>query len=515
MAIAPPEQLLADAGCGMPAAGRRPDRGDGSFVNPVLPGDHPDPCVIKDGDDYYLSCASQQFSPGAVIWHSRDLVNWAPIGAALQEPVGCVWSVDLVRHAGRCFLYVAVLQGRRTAILALHADDMHGPWSEPVDLGLRDCLDPCHVVAEDGSRHLFVNGVRRVRLSDDGLATLGAPEHAHLAAFPAGTQPPCATAGPRLFWRGDHLYLLNAAGGADDGSAPHMLAVARSRSVFGPWEDCPFNPLQREDDGWTTGGTPTLVAGPNGDWWLLCHGHEAGRRTLGRQALLQPVDWGRDDWLRRRADALGRPQRMPQGGQPSPGLPALSDDFRSSRLGSRWQFFDAAPGEMQRLHFDDQGLLLTAKGSGLADCSPLTCVADDASYEAELAFELHGKAQGGMALFHDARGFVGIGIGEGRMHTYSYGQQHRWMQQPVPGTRHRLRITLRHHRISFEHAADDGPWTPNPWLHEVSALHLNRSDSPNGLRLALFGAGCGEVRMTRFSYRALDARQTPGSAARP
>ncbi|MCF5932833.1 xylosidase, partial [Xanthomonas perforans] len=34
------------------------DQGDGSFLNPVLAGDHPDPSVLKDGDDYYLTLSS-------------------------------------------------------------------------------------------------------------------------------------------------------------------------------------------------------------------------------------------------------------------------------------------------------------------------------------------------------------------------------------------------------------------------------------------------------------------------
>ena len=65
------------ASLGGPApAQRRPDLGDGTFLNPILPGDHPDPCILKDGTDYYLACSSLQFTPGPVIWHSRDLVNW-------------------------------------------------------------------------------------------------------------------------------------------------------------------------------------------------------------------------------------------------------------------------------------------------------------------------------------------------------------------------------------------------------------------------------------------------------
>ena len=54
---------------------RRADLGDGTYVNPVLSGDRPDPNILKDGDDYYATFSSFQYYPGVVIWHSRDLVT--------------------------------------------------------------------------------------------------------------------------------------------------------------------------------------------------------------------------------------------------------------------------------------------------------------------------------------------------------------------------------------------------------------------------------------------------------
>ncbi|MFG6432945.1 family 43 glycosylhydrolase [Roseateles sp. LYH14W] len=468
---------------------RRADLGDGSFRNPVVGGDHPDPTVLKDGADYYLTFSSLQSCPGAVIWHSRDLVNWAPIAAALTQPLGTVRAPHLVKHQGRYFIYLCAQRGGRLAIHVSHADNMRGPWSDPVDLGLDGCTDPAHAVDEDGSRHLFVSGGRRIALTDDGLATRGALVRAHAEA-------------PRLLRRGEFFYSLGATASGDGPPGSHVVKVARSPSLSGPWEACPFKLMDRTNgaaDAWWTSGHANLVEGPAGDWWLVCHGHENGGR-LGRQTLLQPVEWTRDGWCRVKGDQLDRPQRKPRRGAASPAGPALSDDFSSGRLGLQWSFFDAAPGELLRVRHDGAGLLLAAKGRSLADCSPLTCVLGDRSYVAELEFELIGAAQGGLALFHDARGFVGVGIGDGCMHTYSYGQEHRWMQQPVPGRHHRLRVTNHRHLVSFEHAIGDGPWVPSPWLKDVSALHQTVQDSFASLRLALFAAGEGEVRLRRFIY---------------
>ena len=56
------------------------DQGNGTFRNPVLPGDFSDPDVIRVGDDYYGISSTLQESPGMVVFHSKDLVNWEIIG---------------------------------------------------------------------------------------------------------------------------------------------------------------------------------------------------------------------------------------------------------------------------------------------------------------------------------------------------------------------------------------------------------------------------------------------------
>ena len=95
---------------------RRADLGDGTFLNPILSGDHPDPSVLKDGDDYYMTFSSFDAYPGLVVWHSRDLVNWPPIGPALRKNVGAVWAPDLVKHGGR---YLHLLSRRRAVPIEL------------------------------------------------------------------------------------------------------------------------------------------------------------------------------------------------------------------------------------------------------------------------------------------------------------------------------------------------------------------------------------------------------------
>ena len=52
------------------------DNNDGTFTNPVVWADVPDPDVIRVGDDFYLVSTTMHLMPGAPVMHSKDLVNW-------------------------------------------------------------------------------------------------------------------------------------------------------------------------------------------------------------------------------------------------------------------------------------------------------------------------------------------------------------------------------------------------------------------------------------------------------
>lgn len=493
---------------------RRADLGNGQYLNPIVAGDHADPTVLKDGDDYYMTFSSFQSTPGAILWHSQDLVNWTPIAAALNQPLGTVWAMDLVKHQGRYYLYIPVLQAQGTGIYVVHADNIRGPWSAPIDLKVPNCIDPGHVVGEDGRRYLFVSGGRRVRLKDDGLATDGPLEDNAWQPwrYPADwVVEMFAPEGPKLFRRGDWFYLVSAVGGTAGPPTSHMVTLARSRSVHGPWENAPNNPIVRTtsaSEPWWSRGHATVVEGPAGDWWMVYHGYENGFRTLGRQALLEPVEWTRDGWLRAKGGTLDQPLPKPRMKGPArPSAPsgmALSDDFASGRLGLQWAFHAPGPGEAQRLRFEDGALVIRGKGQALKDSSPLTCACGDRSYEISVELEIVGEGHGGLALFYDERGHAGIGFSTTQMLTYGYGEEHGWMRETMATRRVHIRLINREHAVTWRYSHDGGQtWQQHPWQMEVSGLHHNVFGGFVSLRPALFSAGAGEVRARRFVYRAL------------
>jgi len=61
---------------------RRSDNGDGTFTNPVLYADYPDPDIIRVGEYFYMVSTTFADSPGLTVLRSQDLVNWDIIAHA-------------------------------------------------------------------------------------------------------------------------------------------------------------------------------------------------------------------------------------------------------------------------------------------------------------------------------------------------------------------------------------------------------------------------------------------------
>lgn len=487
---------------------RRADLGNGKFLNPVFAGDHPDPTVLRDGDTYYMTCSSFDAYPGLVIWKSTDLVNWSPVTAALTTPIGSVWAPELCKHGGRYYLYIPARFPEYRSNYVIWADGIEGPWSEPIDLKLPAHIDPGHAVGEDGKRYLFLSGGDRVRLTDDGLATAGEVEHVYDPwRYPADwTVEGFAPEGPKITRRGDWFYLITAVGGTAGPPTGHMVIAARSRSIHGPWEDCPHNPLVRTwsaSEKWWSRGHATLVEAPDGDWWMAYHGYENGFWTLGRQMLLDPVEWSADGWPVAKGGDLSAPLPKPavSTGQ-SHGQP-LSDDFSTNRLGKLWAFYNPGPDEDARFRLTAGGLALAAKGTGPADGSPLCFVNGDLAYEVEADIELGEGTEAGVLLFYSKRLYAGLGFDANGFVMHRYGRPRRSRASQNHGKRLFIRIRNDHHIVTIHTSPDGTAWEKFGVQMEVSGYHHNTDGDFLSLRPALYASGAGEAKVRNVTYRAV------------
>jgi xylan 1,4-beta-xylosidase len=487
---------------------RKADRGDGTFLNPIISGDHPDPSVIRVGADYYLSFSSFDAYPGLPLWNSQDLVNWRPLGSTLTMPVGSVWAPELVHHGGRFYNYFHARTSEYRSLYVIHADRIDGPWSDPVDLKLHAHIDPGHAVGEDGKRYLFLSNGDRVALTDDGLATAGPVEH----VYDPWRYPPewnvetFAPEGPKVLKRGGWYYLILAVGGTAGPPTGHMVIVARSRSIHGPWENAPNNPIVRTTSAaekWWSRGHATAIEGPDGSWWLVYHGYENAFWTLGRQTLLDPMHWNGEGWPVADGGDLSRPLRKPRGGAALPHGTKLSDDFAGGKLAAQWAFYDPAANEAARLRFDPDALVLAGKGAQPRDASPLCFIAGDLAYEMTVQVEVRGGAQAGVLLFYNRRLYCGLGFDEQRFTLHRYGLERTRAKPAGAGRRLWLRVRNDRHIVTFHHSDDGRIWTKFDVQMEVSGYHHNVAGDFLSLRPGLFVAGAGEAAFSRLEFKAL------------
>ena len=491
---------------------RLADLGDGNFLNPVFSGDRPDPTILKDGDDYWMTFSSFESYPGIVIWHSNDLVNWAPVGPALTKPVGSVWACDIARHGGRYFIYFPARTKERRSNYVVHARSMRGPWSEPIDLNLPAHIDPGHVVGEDGRRYLFLSGGDRVKLTDDGLATDGPVEHVYDPwKYPDDwVVESFSPEGPKVLRHGEYFYMITAVGGTAGPPTGHMVIAARAKSIHGPWENCPHNPLVRTTDArekWWSRGHATVFEGPDGQWWSVYHGYENGFWTLGRQTLLDRIEWTDDGWFRFLGKDLSAPQPKPMLARrpakpPEHHIP-LSDDFSRDKFGVQWAFYDPGINEKARVSYENGALVMAGKGDSPGNCSPLTCITGDQAYRCEVEIEVEGEATGGVLFFYNRRMYCGLGFNDRQLVRHRTAIDAPRRKPAGIGRRMFIRFENNRHIVTFHTSPDGKNWTKFDTQMEISGYHHNVAYDFLSVRPGLYAAGNGRVRFRNFKFQTI------------
>ncbi len=324
----------------------RPDRGDGTYANPVLFADYSDPDVVRVDGDYYLVSSSFGNVPGLPMLHSRDLVSWTIVGHALQRlPPDFdrprhgkgVWAPSIRHHGGRLWIFWG---DPDAGLYMTTAERAEGPWHEPFLVKpARGLIDPCPLWDDDGRLYLvhawaksragFNAVLTVVELSPDGRRVLGEGR----TVFEGGAKHPTIE-GPKLYKRDGWYWIFAPAGGVK----PGWQVALRSRSVYGPYEDRIV--LAQGRTGVNGPHQGAWVSAPDGGDWFL---HFQDRGAYGRVVHLQPMRW-RDGWPVMGDDAdgdgTGEPvasARKPVAGEP-PREPQASDEFDGASLGLQWQW---------------------------------------------------------------------------------------------------------------------------------------------------------------------------------
>lgn len=326
------------------------DQGDGTYKNPVLYADYSDPDVCRVGDDFYMTSSSFGCLPALQILHSKDLVNWSIVSAAVPASLpphtdvtpqhgNRVWAPCIRHHNGEFYIFWG---DPDQGIFMTKAKDVKGPWCEPVLVkAAKGIIDTTPLWDEDGRvylAHAYAGsraGLKSViavcELSADATRTIS-PSRIVFDGHEA--HETCE--GPKFYKRNGYYYIFHPAGGVPTG----WQVVLRSKNVYGPYEwknvlaqgNSPVNGPHQ--GGW--------VDTPSGEDWFL-HFQDVG--AAGRLVHLQPVRWV-NDWPvigeDKDGDGCGEPvltYKKPNVGKTYPiCTPQESDEFNTNELGLQWQW---------------------------------------------------------------------------------------------------------------------------------------------------------------------------------
>jgi beta-xylosidase len=306
------------------------DNGDGTFTNPVIFADFPDPDVIRVGDVYYMVTTTMHHFPGATILKSHDLVNWEYCANPLEtiESTSCYnldgcnryshgqWASSLKYKNGTFYLHFNTLD---EGSYLLTATDPEGTWTKRklassfYDAGL--------FFDEDGKTYI-VSGINNLKIAELDADFKVVKEQ----AITFGTIQPGidnkGTEGSHLYKINGYYYIYATTGGY------YATQVAyRSKNIFGPYDEKEVFNSDRIHQG-------ALIQTQTGEWWTMLF---ADKGAYGRLPMLEPVTWV-DNWPMVGVSGKGvTTYKKPNVGKSYPvtALPT-NDNFRNYRLGLQW-----------------------------------------------------------------------------------------------------------------------------------------------------------------------------------
>ncbi len=493
------------------------------YRNPVIAGDHPDPSIIRVGNDYWASSTASAWGPIFPLLHSTDLVNWELTGSVLPHRPGWAtddfWAPEISEFKGRFYVYyVARQRNGLLSVAVATAEKPGGPYIDhgPIIAQADGSIDPFPVTDTNGVRYLVwkEDGNSQQKptpiwaqpLNDDGTQLVG---EKHELIHNDTKWEGGVVEGPCIIRHGDWFYLFYSGNGCCGTGCHYALGVARSHSLLGPWEKNPMNPILAANDAWKCPGHGTVITDPEGRYWLLYHAYSAtGSIFTGREGMLDEVKFQANGWPTIN-DNNGPSQQAPSplGVTQKVFGVSYADDFNSANLESGWQW-PQHHEPVYRLKDGELRLSSPSHGANMA-AAVLARSTTRADYVATTVIDTRGLKPGatvGLCAFGDWQNALGIAYGDGQIITWhrEKGASRILAQQPAPvAEKLYLQLTARH-GCDFQLAVSTNGEKWIPCGPPAEAKDLPPWD--RGVRVALTVGGVAEAqgRFDSFSIKPLE-----------
>jgi beta-xylosidase len=397
--------------------------------NPVLPGDHPDPSIMRVGDVYWAANTSAEWAPIFPLFRSTDLKHWQPEGAVFENPpewaTANFWAPELTNDRGHIRVYYAARKrGGPMCVGVASADAPQGPYTDhgPMVCQSAGSIDPSFVRDERGVPYLIWKEdgnsqnkptiIYAQETTDDGLKLIGTPHELIRNDVPWEGK---VVEGPDIIRHGGMLYLFYAGGACCGRQCDYAVGIARSKNLLGPWQKDPDNPIVKADSEWTCPGHGTAVESKSGQDYFIYHAYPRTEFTyIGREALLDRIDWKADGW----PEIAGG--HGPSGRSEPREAYSVEDNFAGPGLSAAWEW---PIGERPDIHESNRLLMLAPDTAHAAD--PLGAILAMSVPAFPLAAQVTLRTSAlprgvlaGIAMIGDRNNAAGLGVRNGQLEEW-------------------------------------------------------------------------------------------------
>lgn len=373
----------------------------------VIPGDFPDPSVIRVGNTYWATCSSSEWGPVFWLAKSTDLKDWQIVNYAFQSrptwSVANYWAPELFYDGEKFFIYyTGRIKGGPLCVSIATADKMEGPWEDQGPVICQDAgsIDASCVQDEKGQKYLVWkedgNSVGKPtpiwgqRLAKSGTAVIGEK----FELFHNDTPWEGALVeGPFIMKKNGYYYCFYAGAGCCGAGCDYAVGVARSKTLEGKWEKYEKNPVLAGNDVWKCPGHGTVVTDTLGKSYFMYHAYNAQSSVyVGRQALLSEIVWNNDGWPEIKKESAAVTKHSLN----------ISDEFTNVAPTWRW------PVEYPSHYKAENGFLALTGSNDTKTGAVLAQATLSYSYEVTTSAKLQAGIFSGLSAFGDVNNAIGI-----------------------------------------------------------------------------------------------------------
>jgi xylan 1,4-beta-xylosidase len=308
----------------------------------VLPGDFPDPSVVKSGDTFWATATTSNWAPAFPLLQSKDLIHWELKGHVFDQLPAWAdyyfWAPEITHDKGKYYVYYAAHKRDGNLCVAVaSADKPEGPYTDHGPLmcqkagsidawPMRDNDGKLYLIwKEDGNSLKLPTPIWAMQVDEEHMKLIGDQKELFRNDSPWEGN---LVEGVSMIRRGDYLYAFYAGAGCCGRACSYGIGVARAKHLLGPWEKYGGNPVIATNDEWKCPGHGTPIE-KDGKYYFLYHAYARESNVYaGRQGVLSEFTFTDDGWIEFRNGPEGVASIQPE----------IKDEFDGRELSNHWQW---------------------------------------------------------------------------------------------------------------------------------------------------------------------------------